>query len=145
MKKELLTIGDGLLNSFISRNNDVNGYWGIGKLLNLFIENGNVSIDLKERNITPNNSEFKEMIGAYSDRLTNMMKNRNISSSTIISAIITITVSLNDDSKHYSFEKPHKVNCELTIIDLVGKTYSISKSVWCREHDKKRELKSGRV
>ena len=56
----LKSIGDGILSSFVSRNNDVYGYWGIGKLYNWMLASKSmtIKIDLLKNTIDPTNDEF---------------------------------------------------------------------------------------
>jgi len=63
-RKEFKAIAHGLVESFISRNNDVSGYWGIGKLYSHIVSTGvkDLKIDLIQRTIEPKNEEFEILI-----------------------------------------------------------------------------------
>ena len=70
-KSTLKNILNGLLSSFVSRNNDVNGYWGIGKLYSLMINKQvhKVEIDLMNNTIIPYSTDFYFRISKYSELL----------------------------------------------------------------------------
>ena len=63
-RREFRNIGVGLLSSFVSRNNDVYGYWGIGKLYSHMLASKSMilSIDLINEKIEPENNEFGILI-----------------------------------------------------------------------------------
>ena len=79
-RKLLKNIANGIINSFISRNNDVYGYWGIGKLCSLMIKSKSmtIEIDLIEKRINPNHDEFNIMINQYSDYLLSHIKRQGL-------------------------------------------------------------------
>jgi hypothetical protein len=64
---EIKNVASGLYGSFISRNNDVAGYWGIGKLC-LLVQNRKtttVQLDLLARTITPESPETTKLLAGY--------------------------------------------------------------------------------
>lgn len=77
-RKEFKTIANGLLSSFISRNNDVYGYWGIGKLYSHMLKSKMMilEIDLINRTIKPENREFDLLIKNFSERL--LLKQKDV-------------------------------------------------------------------
>ncbi|WP_378178258.1 hypothetical protein [Aquimarina sp. SS2-1] len=77
-RKLFKNIANGVLGSFVSRNNDVQGYWGIGKLYSLMINKDKyeVEIDLINLTILPNKSEFNNMIEYFSNQLFNQIYKR---------------------------------------------------------------------
>ena len=46
-RKEIKGIIDGLISSFISRNNDLNGYWAMGKLCGFLIQSNSRVLTLE--------------------------------------------------------------------------------------------------
>ena len=67
-RRELGSIASGIIGSFRSRNNDIDGYWGIGKLY-LFVghlKSKCVSIDLCSQQIAPYYPHFDLMTERYS-------------------------------------------------------------------------------
>jgi len=91
-RKLFKNIANGVLSSFVSRNNDVQGYWGIGKLYSLMINKDTyeIEIDLIKQNIAPSNSEFNDMIKYFSQQLFNQMFKQNLKRSFLKEAKIEL-------------------------------------------------------
>jgi len=137
-------IASGLIGSFISRNNDVLGYWGIGKLYShmLLTKTMQIDIDLINRTMTPYSNEFDLLINDYSNRLLNKMSRLGMHQNYMTSAKIILKGFMNDrPSIRYA---PHKMNCTVVIVDDLNRKHKLSVDVWCREHNKLKEFKSTR-
>lgn len=145
-RKEFKTIAEGLLNSFVSRNNDVYGYWGIGKLFNHMVSSGTMQlkIDLVLRKIEPCNDEFKLLINHFSDRLMTQIEKRQIDKAFFKTAKITILGYPNKPRLEFGQMAPHKVYCKLVIVDDLDRAHISKINIWCREHNPTLELKSAR-
>lgn len=143
--KQLKNIVNGILSSFISRNNDVGGYWGIGKIYSLMIKSKSLSveIDLINKTILPFDEQFLFRISEYSNYLSIRMKAKNIDLSYLKSAKIILKGFPNEKNKFLGKISPNRVSCKISIINLKGITYILEKNVWCREHNPKTELKRG--
>ncbi|MCJ8274859.1 MAG: phage terminase family protein [Psychrosphaera sp.] len=143
-RKELGSIASGLIGSFSSRNNDIDGYWGIGKLYRFakINETDNIVIDLIKQEMTPQSTDFNSLITFYRTMLA-----RRIPLTWIASA--TITVRFNQEYKakyHYwtsNLGKPCMCECE--IIDDNGRTYYAYTGTNCQPHDPSKESRSCRV
>lgn len=145
-KREFKNIANGLLSSFISRNNDINGYWGIGKLYAFMLKSKSMrlEVDLIENTILPHDNELKILASIYLDYLLTRMKIKNIERECLNKAMIVLSGFPNNLVLPYGRSAPHKMHCKILIIDNLNKEYSIEKNVWCRKHNPKSELKSGR-
>ncbi|MEO1033345.1 MAG: hypothetical protein AAFX55_18295, partial [Bacteroidota bacterium] len=102
-KQKLKNITQGLLSSFLSRNNDVNGYWGIGKIYALMLQkntNG-VIIDLIEKTIVPNSDEFICRISKYSEKLMNQLRAQSIDEAFLKSAKLSLVCSDLNPNRFY--------------------------------------------
>jgi len=148
-RKELKSIASGIIGSFRSRNNDVDGYWGIGKLFKFAESNhvDEVKIDLLNCCITPATLEFDPLISHYKSLLVKNMASRHISLQWLSKA--TVTVLFNQeyvDKYHYwgsGLGKPCICHCELT--DDKGRTYKVTTGTNCKPHNPEKEFKSNRV
>ncbi len=142
-KKQFKNIINGLLCSFISRNNDVNGYWGIGKLYSLMVksESLKIEIDLINKTISPNDNEFKLLVSKYSAYLFNRMKVEKIDKKHLIKATVILIGYPNNPILSLGILAPHKIHCRILIIDSLNTKYALEKNVWCREHNPKLESK----
>lgn len=137
-RQVLKNIAQGLLNSFISRNNDVNGYWGIGKLYTLMLNKSinKVEIDLLNISISPSNDEFQYRISKYSEELLNKLYGKKLNKNIIKSAKIVLICSDITISKSLL----NNVKCKI-IIDNNEKQITFNNEVYCRKHNPKVELK----
>ncbi len=145
-RKELKNIAYGLINSFISRNNDVFGYWGIGKLYShmLYSHRMEIKIDLIHTTIIPQSKEFRFLISEYLQRLFLQVKKRKIDSNCIVEANILLTGFPNEQKTELGKIAPNRMNCKLIIKDDLGRTHIAERNVWCRKHNPKSEMKSTR-
>lgn len=142
-KSNIKNILNGLLCSFITRNNDVNGYWGIGKLYSLMLnkKTNRVEIDLINKTIIPFDDEFIFRISEYSEMLLNKLKLNEIDLNYLKSAKIVLTCrDLNVEKR-----KLNTIYCKITFIDKNNKEYKQITGTMCRKHNPKSESKSGRT
>jgi hypothetical protein len=75
-RKEFKNIANGLICSFVSRNNDVYGYWGIGKLYSHMLKSKTMTIEINilDIAISPNNNEFMILIKMIVRKHTKFIK-----------------------------------------------------------------------
>lgn len=144
-RKQFKNIINGLLCSFISRNNDVDGYWGIGKMYALMVKSKSlkIEIDLIKKTMSPYDKEFKLAISTYSKYLFNSMEIEKIAREDLSQAIIILKGFPNTPILSLERLAPHKIHCKIIIIDNLSVKYSLEKNVWCREHNP--ELESRRA
>lgn len=138
-------IANGLLSSFISRNNYVYGYWGIGKLYSHMLKTGlsEIKIDLINKQINPHSDEFAILILQYFDRMIKQIINRKLQRNWLKKAIIILTV--NSQEIDTLSNKLVELHCKMTLTDDLGKNHSASVEVYCRKHNPKSESKSTRI
>ncbi|WP_299158299.1 hypothetical protein [uncultured Tenacibaculum sp.] len=144
MKRNLKNIISGLLNSFISRNNDVNGYWGIGKLYALMIDNNclEVRINLLEKRIKPESLDFNFLINDYSNKLISKIEDVGLFEEDISS----VNIFLKSNVKNL-LNKDYETVPLLCSIKMIYKENIILKyeqRVMCRKHNLNLESKSCR-
>jgi len=135
-RKELKNIMTGILSSFISRNNDVNGYWGLGKIYAFMIRNelSSIEIDLLARTINPYYDEFNYRLKFYADKLEENVEKRFLHMSNISEASI------------YLFDiNKNELLLKATIKDDLNRIFSIEEKVYCSPHTPSVESKSLRV
>jgi hypothetical protein len=77
-RRELNGIAGNLLGSFVSRNNEVAGYWAIGKLCAIALQtaNGEISIELLTKRLTPPSPECNPMLDRYAAHLVSSLEKR---------------------------------------------------------------------
>lgn len=147
-RKELRNIASGLYGSFISRNNDVGGYWGIGKLCLLAEQRGvgSVRLDLIGQAITPNSGEFAQLLAGYRGKLQRHMAARKIPDEWVSSAEIEV-----DFTPPYPSGKRVPVTTwgslfklSVSIKDEMGRVHTIEGYGYCGPHNPNKESKSAR-
>ncbi|WPP49952.1 hypothetical protein [Catalinimonas niigatensis] len=112
-RKEFKTIAEGLVNSFVSRNNDVY-YWGIGKLYSHMVTSGSMKlkIDLVHRIMEPQNEEFKLLIDEFATRLIIQIGKRGLKRDYMRKAKLTVIGYPNEPSPYFGRMASNRVNCK---------------------------------
>lgn len=142
-RKHFKHIVHNLTCTFISRNNDVDGYWGIGKLYSHMDQSGasHVAIDLLTKTIQPPTQDFDTLVEHYATWLSTQIAQNDLPRESLITAEITIACFPNEPTKAFGDYAPHRMNCRVRLADDKGKVYDAEKNVWCRAHDPQREKK----
>lgn len=145
-RKELKNIASGLYGSFISRNNDVSGYWGIGKLSLLAQQHNTyfVYLDLIAQSIEPNCPEFTKLLTGYRAKLQKHLESGHIPSERVIS--VKIELDFNPAypvGKHIPIVTRGKLfKLTVSITADNGKNYKIEGFSYCGPHNSRKESKS---
>jgi len=144
-RKLFKNIAYGLISSFISRNNDVSGYWGIGKLYSLMIKSDKfkIEINLVKKSISTSNSEFNDMIHSFSQKLFNQMDKQNLQRSLLKKASIELISGPENISSSIRKTALTKMKCKITITDYLDKSYTAERDVLCRKHRPRLENRRG--
>lgn len=132
-KHEIKNIACGLLSTFVSRNNDVLGYWGIGKLHGLMIQTKTleITIDLINHTMIPHAPTFQLMVKYYSERLQESLIKRMGSFSLLQQAIIKLTLFPDDRSlKPRVQSKERRMHCQIILLDILDREYFFSLDAW---------------
>lgn len=146
-RSQLRGIASDLLGSFISRNNDVAGYWGIGRLRELAdsCQSVEVCLDLVAKTIIPANAAFDKLLAGYAARLGRHLDSRRISHAWVRRA--TIHLNFNPQAPHdrtVPISTWGKLYSALVVIeDDIGKCYEAIAYGYCAPHDRTRESRSG--
>jgi hypothetical protein len=148
-RKELGSIASGIVGSFNSRNNDVDGYWGIGKLYT-FVEKSSgkqVVFELLGNSIRPHTHEFDALLAFYREKLLGYLEGHGIPKGWIKSVTISASFEIVFQPKYHFWRsalgKPCEVKCDIE--DDNGRhhiAYAYNNS---RPHDPKRETRSCRA
>ena len=134
-RKELKNIMIGIVSSLISRNNDVNGYWGFGKIYGFMLEHkiSTIKIDLLNRTMSPHYEEFDYRLNFYADKLVTNVEKRLLNMSNVREATIYIKdVNLNE------------LLLKATIKDDLNRVSIMEEKIYCYPHAPSVESKSTR-
>jgi hypothetical protein len=147
-RQELKGVACDFIGSFLSRNNDVCGYWGIGKLYREAINRcaSSVAIDLLGFSIPPNWPVFQSIRAQYTQRLTHIASKAAVqrSEAQIIVEFGTLGSCATPrwDSNH-SYGDPFV--CTVSLVDSKGRTYNAVRAGFCAPHDPTKEGRSNRT
>jgi len=148
-RKELKNIAGGIIGSFNSRNNDVDGYWGIGKLYSFAMskDTDTVTLDLTNETISPKTTEFDSLIKFYRNMLISQLKAKHIPYDYLAKVEITVSFAQQYQEKYHWWRsavgKPCICTCEIT--DDRGGKRCVTRGNNCRPHDSSIESRSTRV
>jgi hypothetical protein len=138
----------GILGSFVSRNNDIGGYWAIGKLYEHARKNQthNLTIDLATSEILPDGLEFRPMVRGYSSRLADRLAYYAVPMEFISIARIALAF----DAAVLAARPPSSMpgmpfRCTLEVIDKLGRGFAASHVGVARPHNPLKETRSARV
>lgn len=125
-----------MLGSFVSRNNDVSGYWALGKLRKHAVT-ANVStvcVDLLKLIVTPPGDDFTAMARHFQQMLSVQIKARHIPVDWMRAAAVSVDFAPGD-----------AFDCAVVITDDKGREHRATASGMSWAHDPARELRSTRA
>lgn len=144
----LKNIASGLCGSFVSRNNDLYGYWSLGKLRLLAEQRGQktVLLNLLTSSMQPSNSEFTTILGRYSRLFAKLMKLSHVRAEEVTAASISI------DFSPPPWPRPRYIDPECGdqfILTVTIEAYDRAPGIvhhasYCRPHDPDKESRSTR-
>jgi hypothetical protein len=139
--RDLKGIACGVAESFISRNNDVSGYWGIGMLYQEAIEHSTalIQLDLLTGLTQPDAFASKSVSSHYSTYLAKRLAGQQIVAARINLEFGTFGSSM--EPKACSYGDPFV--CTVTLVATTGRTYTCARGGRCKPHSA-RERRSTR-
>ena len=146
-RKDLKNIASGLAGTFVSRNNDIDGYWGIGKLCLLAQQSSQyqVSLDLWPTvALTPAHPPFHGALAALRARLDQNLERQGIPKQWLISVSLNLVFTQPDvPVTPYRRGKPFTLT--VSIVDDQSRTHTVTCGGFCAPHHPRREARSNRV
>ena len=147
-RKDLNDIAYGVVQSFISRNNDLSGYWAIGKLYLAAKESGSsaVELDLMQMETSLSAREFRQTIQHYRTMLDRLLNKKMMTVQWVKKCIIVASFNQDLDKRYHYFQSPigQPYICTITITDDLGREHSMMVGGFCRPHDPLKEIRSNR-
>jgi hypothetical protein len=148
-RRELNGIAGNLLGSFVSRNNDIAGYWAIGKLCALALQTatGEISIEFLTQRLTPPSPELEPMLDRYKARLVTSLEKRAFPLQLVTAAEVLISFGglFKPDPLRSRPRGTVPFRCTVTLTDDLHRPHVAQHSGEVWPHDPRRESKSGRV
>lgn len=142
-RRDLRGAAAGLLGAFMSRNNDVGGYWALGKLYSHARTSNvlEVRIDLVSSIIDPPDAEFDDMLGRFQRTLVDQLAARSLPREWLMEANVSLTF--------YGEESPtghaETFACSVTLTDDLGRAHQAQGGGACWIHNPAWERKSTRA
>ena len=144
----LTNIASGLCGSFVSRNNDLDGYWSIGKLRSLAEQYGRttVLIDVLTSSIHPSSSKFAPLLANYRSLLAKLADLSGIRLDEITAAHMTLDFAPPPWPRIDYYKPQWGDPFTLTVtINADGRAAGIVHHAgYCRSHDPAQESRSAR-
>ncbi|TDK66393.1 hypothetical protein [Sapientia aquatica] len=132
-----------ILMSFISRNNDLSGYWGIGMLCLAASENNtqSVALDLLNNKASLISNEFDAMVNHYREMLFMLLGKRSIPASAISKVTLVTSFNQGNDERYHYFQSAlgQPYICTIEMFDTLGRGHSITAGGHCKSHDPSKE------
>lgn len=145
-RAHLTNIASGLCGAFGSRNNDLEGYWSIGKLRLLVEQYGQttVSIDLLNSSMRPSSSGFAFLLTRYRLLLVKLADRTGIRFHEITAAHLTVAFVPAPWPRTSDYPLQWGDQFVLTVtIQADGRTAGVRRHAgYCRPHDPARERRS---
>ena len=135
----------GVLGSFVSRNNDVGGYWAIGLLYALARSAAapDLVVDLMTGSMVPAAVEFESMVGRYRADLEKRLTACGVELRHVAKAEVRITFDAAVEPGYRGSSLPASpFRCEVQLTDDRGRSYVASHVGAARPHDAGKETRS---
>lgn len=151
MKRKLLKdLAGAIASSFISRNNDINGYYGVGALYKQTNElnTNQIQLDLLTGNTIPVEIDAKYTIVCYYEFFLKQLLSRNFQKNHIKKVTIQLVFNCTTNGQEKIYENirwGNPFSCNVTITDDLEKDHTVKIISYCRIHDPKKENQSLRV
>lgn len=148
-RSELKGLANSLNGTFISRNNDVDGYWALGLLKRFALERGFTSVGFSLPLQQPDThfSLVNYIAQRYTGILADLLRKHHLPDALVSNVSITVDFfAIVDDSQLSTYPAsgtPFKCQCQIT--DDNGRLYSAISYGRCKPHSAVRELRSSRL
>ena len=148
-RRELKGVAAGIAQKFVSRYNDIGGYWALGKLYQHAIDasSNEVSIDILSATAEVSSSKLARVTGNYRDylftRIDRLGFDRDQISAARISVYFDVEPTLKQIRNKYTWGKPFL--CQVSLVDDLSMCRDFEVRGWCGVHDPSREQCNARV
>ena len=138
-KKRLTNIANGLCGSFISRNNDLDGHWAIGKLRSLADQHRQTTVvlDLLTSSAQPSSAQCSDVFERYCRLLATLAERSRIPFADITVARIVLDFAPPPwpRASYYKLQWGDQFTVTVTI-EADGRAAGIARDAgYCRPHD----------
>jgi hypothetical protein len=147
-RKEIRGISSGIASSFVSRNNDIDGYWAIGIFYQVASEKGDSKfvLNLVTGISLPKFKFSKRVAMPYHQYLLTQLEKKGLEEYQVTDAIVELEFNVATTKRHimYKWTWGEPFKCCVTITDDLGKKHVYEEYGWCGNHDPTKERRSTR-
>ena len=147
-RKQLQGLANDFCHSFISRNNNICGYWGIGVLYRYAKLCGSLemTLSLTSQGIDPIDAVPNAIIHQYQEQLYEMLERQKIQREWVKDCTIRLEFdSSTPPTTRFGEALGDPFLCEVVTVDDNGRKRSAVRMQYCRPHDPRRERRSNRA
>lgn len=148
-RSELNGVASDIVRSFVSRNNDVRGYWALGKLYAYAKEQSSplLQLSLVPLELASSVEPVAFVSKSYGTKLRALMENRKLPKSWLTSAHITIHFESTTAKPQFFSTRANgrPFQCQIEIEDDLGRKHAAAVAGWCSLHDPNIERRSTRA
>ena len=145
--RNLRDVAAGMLGAFVSRNNDIDGYWALGMLCADHRDGGGAThLMLHERRALPATPSAGLTTEKFADRLGVMLAHHGFVPADLAAATITVEfdIAAQIPAGHWPLSgKPFR--CTVVLTDRPGRTFIASDIGRCAQHNAAAERRSTRA
>lgn len=145
--RALKNIAHGLVETFMSRNNDVFGYWGIGQI-HRELEGHPIMIvelDLLHEKATPDGQIARQLATRYSTYLFESLSRDGFTSSAVTAAKVLLEFDTIKTPETAGGVTWRAFNCKVALTSSSGKVFCAMRASSSHPHDPNRERCSNRA
>ncbi len=147
-RKELRGIASGIAGSFVSRNNDIDGYWAMGILYKVAYKKGNNKfyLNLITGDSSPVYKYSRKIAQHYYRYILNQLENKGLEKHQVNNAKVEIDFNVTAQKRHtnYHWTWGDPFICTVIITDDFGKDRFSIEYGWCEKHNQFKEQRSTR-
>lgn len=146
MSRRLKGVAAGTAGNFASRNNDLLGYWAIGKLCLTAekSETETVLIDVLNMTANPHFARVEEIAEPCRERLFGHMRVLKLSPELVSSAIVEVRFEKDKNAWREWSGATHRFEMRVALTDRNGRVYIAQERGVCWPHDRSKESQSTR-
>ena len=142
-RRELVGVARALADSFVSRNNDIGGYWAVGKLYAHAqrTRSAQIELDLRLGNLMPADQQFDGMAREFRRKLQAQLFGHKLPSAWVKQATMKIVFPSTDAASTNLGE----FVCRVEFEDDRAKVFAVSITGAAWPHDQSKERQSTRA
>ena len=146
-RRELLDIAGALAGSFVSRNNDLDGYWTLGLLRSYADSNhvGHLRFDVANSGTQPENELLLRVAETYRQLLARQLTTRRIAREVVVRAEVVLTFDRDAPNASSLATYGSPFSCTVRLTDHRDREFERCIVGRCAPHDPRRELRSTRA